>query len=163
MNTKKMRSAALAAFLGMAVASLPEQALAQTTEFTEAKVFEWWDDGFIAPEEANEILALMDEGNMHEACILAEIYAGEPCDDNLEKLREHYRGHITFKLRFDSTGSISGHREELQFTFHRLTLRLGTQELLTYKSKRGEAHFGQISTRELHSAIPLDIPLINSM
>jgi len=156
MNTKKMRSAALAAFLGTAVASLPEQALAQTTEFTEAKVFEWWDDGFIAPEEANEILALMDEGNMHEACILAEIYAGEPCDDNLEKLREHYRGHITFKLRFDSTGSISGHREELQFTFHRLTLRLGTQELLTYKSKRGEAHFGQISTRELHSAIPLD-------
>jgi hypothetical protein len=59
-------------------------------------------------------------------------------------------------VRFDSSGSVTAHREELLFIFHRATLRLGTQELLTYKSNRGEAHFGQISTRELHSGIPLD-------
>ena len=166
MNVKTLRVAAIAAFFGAAL--LP----AQSAELTEAQVFEWWDDGFIAPEEADEILALMDEGNMQEACALAEVYAGEPCDSQQTKamhganteahqqqtktMRDAYHGHYVSKIRFDSTGSVSGHREEFQFTFRRLTLRLGSQELLTYKSKRGEAHFGQISTRELHSVIPLD-------
>ena len=36
-------------------------------ELTEAKVFEWWDDGLIAPEEANEILSLMDEQRFRES------------------------------------------------------------------------------------------------
>lgn len=172
MNTKTLRAAALAAFFGAAL--LP----AHSAELTEAQVFEWWDDGFIAPEEADEILSLMDEGNMQEACALAEVYAGEPCDSNgpadepqIEAQARPartkskagrsanavaYHGHYVSKIRFDSAGNVSGHREEFQFTFRRLTLRLGSQELLTYKSKRGEAHFGQISTRELHSAIPLD-------
>ena len=134
------------------------QALA--AELTEAKVFEWWDDGIIAPEEANEILTLMDEGDMREACALAEVYAGEACwgasGAALDSVRKHYRGHYAAKLRFDSAGALSVQRHEFEFEFRRLTLRLGTQELLTYRSKRGEAHLGQISTRELHSEIPLD-------
>ena len=169
MDMEKLRAAALATLLGTAAALQP----AHSAELTEAKVFEWWDDGFIAPAEADEILSLMDEGNMQEACALAEIYAGEPCDGADESqetqvpiqvkpsrkaktARDAYHGHYVSKIRFDSAGTISGHREEFQFTFRRLTLRLGTQELLTYRSKRGEAHFGQVSTRELHSAIPLD-------
>ena len=170
MDMEKLRAAALATLLGTAAALQP----AHSAELTEAKVFEWWDDGFIAPGEADEILSLMDEGNMQEACALAEIYAGEPCDGTddpqaetqipmqvkparkAKTARDAYHGHYVSKIRFDSAGTISGHREEFQFTFRRLTLRLGTQELLTYRSKRGEAHFGQVSTRELHSTIPLD-------
>ena len=135
-------------------------ARALTAELTEAKVFEWWDDGIVTPEEADEMLALMDEGDMREACALAEVYAGESCDifpvPALDSVRKHYRGHYAAKLRFDSAGALSVQRHEFEFEFRRLTLRLGTQELLTYRSKRGEAHLGQISTRELHSEIPLD-------
>jgi hypothetical protein len=40
--------------------------------------------------------------------------------------------------------------------FYRYSLRLGTQSLLTYKNAGSEAHLGQISTKELHSNIPLD-------
>ena len=35
-------------------------------------------------------------------------------------------------------------------------MRLGTQSLLTYKNAGSEAHLGQVSTKELHSNIPLD-------
>lgn len=163
----------------------------QAAEVTEAQVFEWWDDGTIEAEEANEMLSLIDEGKMQEVCALAEIYANEPCgtgtqaifgEDELagdrtagdalaskkhagrmragksrgQKPSRHYGGHLATKVRFDSSGSVTAHREELLFHFHRATLRLGTHELLTYKGKRGEAHFGQISTRELRSAIPTD-------
>lgn len=163
----------------------------QAADVTEAQVFEWWDDGIIEAEEANEMLSLIDEGKMQEVCALAEIYANEPCgtgtpatfgkdelaDDKIagdalaskkgtgrmragksraQKPSRHYGGHLATKVRFDSSGSVTAHREELLFNFHRATLRLGTQELLTYKGNRGEAHFGQISTRELHSGIPLD-------
>ena len=47
--------------------------------FDEALVFEWWDDGIITPEEADEILSRLEEGNYDEACLLAEVYAQEPC------------------------------------------------------------------------------------
>lgn len=154
---------------------------AGATEITEAQVFEWWDDGIIEAEEANEMLSLIDEGNMQEVCALAEIYANEPCgtdsqafdgEDELAgdriagtkstgrkrapKAQKKYSGHIASKVRFDSTGSVSAQRSELRFNFHRLSLRLGSQELLTYKGKRGVAHLGQVSTRELHSEIPID-------
>ncbi|MBR4784561.1 MAG: hypothetical protein IK012_04820 [Fibrobacter sp.] len=135
-------------------------ARALTAELTEARIFEWWDDGIVTPEEADEMLALMDEGDMREACALAEVYAGEACDvfsgPALDSVRKHYSGHYIAKLRFDSSGALSAQRHDFEFEFRRLTLKLGAQELLTYKSKRGEAHFGQISTRELHSEIPLD-------
>ena len=146
-------------------------------EVTEAQVFEWWDDGTIEAGEANELLGLIDDGNMQEACALAEIYVNEPCemmatdDGGASKMpaarkssgrkrppksQKNYGGHFSAKVRFDSAGHVVAHREELRFDFHRLSLRLGTQELLTYKGKRGEAHFGQISTREMHSGVPLD-------
>ena len=163
----------------------------QAAEITEAQVFEWWDDGTIEAEEANEMLSLIDEGKIQEVCALAEIYANEPCGTGTQaifgenefagdrtagdalaskkhagrmragksrgqKPSRHYGGHLATKVRFDSSGSVTAHREELLFHFHRATLRLGTQELLTYKGYRGEAHFGQISTRELRSAIPTD-------
>ena len=135
-------------------------ARALTAELTEARIFEWWDDGIVTPEEADEMLALLDEGDMREACALAEVYAGEACDvfsgPALDSVRKHYRGHYIAKLRLDSSGALSAQRHDFEFEFRRLTLKLGAQELLTYKSKRGEAHLGQISTRELHSEIPLD-------
>ena len=172
MDMEKLRAVALAALLGMAAALLP----AHSAELTEAKIFEWWDDGTIEAKEANEMLELMDEGNMQEACALAEIYANEPCGTESadgapasktetatstkaprdKKPQKKYGGSLSTRMRLDSAGNVSAHREELRFNFHRFSLRLGTQELLTYKSKRGEAHFGQVSTRELHSAIPLD-------
>ena len=179
-----------AALVGMLFSPLATQAAeiaeAQAAEIAEAQIFEWWDDGTIEAEEANEMLSLIDEGKMEEVCALAEIYANEPCgtgeqavfaDDEfagdtpagkkragnktagksrVKKPSRHYSGHLAAKVRYDSAGHVTAHREELLFNFHRATLRLGTQELLTYKGKRGEAHFGQISTRELHSGIPLD-------
>ena len=129
---------------------------------SEAQIFEWWDDGTIEAEEANEMLSLLDEGNAQEACALAEIYASEPCEmkamnkKRTPKAQKKYGGHLAAKMRFDSAGHVDTHREEFLFNLHRLTLRLGTQELLSYKNKHGEAHFGQISTRELKSAIPTD-------
>ena len=181
-----------AALVGMLFSPLATQA----AEITETQVFEWWDDGTIGAEEANEMLTLIDEGKMEEVCALAEIYANEPCGtaeqaifgenefagdrtagdalaskkgtgrmragnktagkSRVKKPSRHYSGHLAAKVRYDSAGHVTAHREELLFNFHRATLWLGTQELLTYKGKRGEAHFGQISTRELKSAIPLD-------
>ena len=183
-----------AALAGMLFSPFATQAAeiteAQAADVTEAQVFEWWDDGTIGAEEANEMLTLIDEGKMEEVCALAEIYANEPCgtgeqavfadDEHVDKTAggmlaskkgtgrmragksrvkkpsRHYSGHLAAKVRYDSAGHVTAHREELLFNFHRATLRLGTQELLTYKGNRGEAHFGQISTRDLHSGIPLD-------
>jgi len=197
MDTKKIHLLAIAVTLGAAIFPLP----AHPADISEAQVFEWWDDGTIEASEAEEMLALLDEGRMQEACALAEIYANEPCETDTrapledgefagnntasnktaskniagnknahkpsrsnpagtrtrsKKTPRHYSGHLSSKVRFDSAGNVTAHRKELLFNFHRATLRLGSQELLTYKGKRGEAHFGQISTRELHSAIPLD-------
>lgn len=150
---------------------------------TEAEVFDWWDSGIVTPEQAEEILARLDEGNESEACILAETYAQEPCeeipsekpgkkkkrtkngangkrqmstegDKSNRELSVH--GHFLYKARFDSLGHLKSHREELELEFYRYTLRLGSQELLSYRNDGSEAHFGDISTQELHSQIPLD-------
>ena len=145
----------------------------------EAKVFDWWDNGIITADEAIEILDLLEEGNQEEACLLAQTYAQEPCDEtasgktragstlgkissgkksakapNRPSLTPH--GYIDWKGRIDSTGHLENHRTELQVQFYRYTLRLGSQELLAYKNQGSEAYFGDISTRELHSQIPLD-------
>ena len=47
--------------------------------FDAAQVFEWWDDGIITAEEADEIFSRLEEENYDEACLLAEVYAQEPC------------------------------------------------------------------------------------
>ena len=149
------------------------------TPLNEAKVFDWWDNGIITADEAIEILDLLEEGNQEEACLLAQTYAQEPCDEtasgktragstlgkissgkksakapNRPSLTPH--GYIDWKGRIDSTGHLENHRTELQVQFYRYTLRLGSQELLAYKNQGSEAYFGDISTRELHSQIPLD-------
>ena len=181
MNMKFLRFRA-ARSIAFAIAFIIAAAtFAHAEGITEAQVFGWWDDGTIEATEANELLSLLDEGNTQEACALAEVYASEPCemklaDDSADdasasktsaarkptgrkrapKAQKNYGGHFSAKARFDSTGRIDTHREEFLFNFHRATLRLGTQELLSYKSAHGEAHFGQISTRELQSAIPTD-------
>ena len=134
---------------------------------TEAQVFDWWDAGIITPEQAQEFLDLLEEGNTEEACLLAEVYAQERCEDVKKKSaparakksgHSHLRsqGYILSKIRLDSAGHVESHREELRVEFYRYTLRLGTQELLSYRNAGSEAHFGDISTRELHSHIPLD-------
>ena len=145
----------------------------------ESKVFDWWDNGIITAEEATEILDLLEEGNQEEACLLAQTYAQEPCDETassktragstLGKISSGKKsakvptrpdltphGYVDWKGRIDSTGHLESHRTELQVQFYRYTLRLGSQELLAYKNQGSEAYFGDISTRELHSQIPLD-------
>ena len=155
----------------------------QTASFDESDVFDWWDNGIISQDEAEDILSLLDEGNTQEACALAEVYAQEICTDteapppqkkatrkkssregtqkNTDKhaddgasLTPH--GYALWKTRIDSTGNPASTRKELQITFYRYRLRLGSQNLLTYRALRYEAHFGNISTRELHSLIPID-------
>lgn len=158
----------------------------ENSSLNEAQVFEWWDDGIIDGDEAHEILDLLEEGNTQEACILAEVYALESCasediapvktkkqrkaktqqpatkasvkkqarKSERPSLRPH--GYVEWKGRTDSLGHLESGRTELRFDFYRYSLRLGTQSLLTYRNEGSEAHFGQISTKELHSVIPLD-------
>ena len=145
---------------------------ATASPLDEAKVFDWWDNGIITPEEATEILDLLEEGNQEEACLLAQVYAQESCEEQPSQ-KAHSKsprrrdktpaspsliphGYIDRKGRIDSTGHLKSHRTELQVQFYRYTLRLGSQELLAYKNQGSEAYFGDISTRELHSQIPLD-------
>ena len=138
---------------------------------SEAKVFEWWDNGMIDGDEAREILDLLEENNSQEACMLAEVYALEGCSTTKNRATNRGPksptpkdkrpslvpyGYVEWSGRTDSLGHLESHRTELQLHYYRYTLRLGTQSLLTYKNAGSEAHFGQISTKELHSAIPLD-------
>ncbi len=170
-------------------------------ELTEAQVFEWWDDGIVSGEEAQEMLDLLQEGNVHEACLLAEVYALESCSEvsDSQLLREHnarqrqlvkelitaeresvrasetasrnrtanssksqegvlnkVKGYVSWKGRADSLGQLESHHTELLVEFYKFSLRLGSQELLTYRSGGAEAYFGDISTKEFHSFIPLD-------
>lgn len=142
----------------------------------EALVFGWWDDGIIDANEAREILDLLQEGNFREACLLAEIYALESCPETLTETEKQPKkrkspatknkqterpsliphGYVEWKGRTDSTGKLESHRTEININFYRYSLRLGSQELLTYKNSNTVAHFGQISTKELYSLIPID-------
>ena len=163
----------------------PTVAMSQSLD--EAKVFEWWDSGVIDGDEAREILNLIEEGNLQEACMLAEVYALEGCVTESRREKPHRKmsgkkaqgkdaahigaensqkqdarpsivphGHIEWRGRTDSLGHLESERTELRLDFYRYSLRLGTQSLLTYKNAGSEAHLGQISTKELHSNIPLD-------
>ena len=156
----------------------------ENSSLNEAQVFEWWDDGIIDGDEAHEILDLLEEGNTQEACILAEVYALESCASEEKeypkatnphnKLKTKKRtatkksgkqqeltslvphGYIEWQGRTDSLGYLENQRTDIRIDFYRYTLRLGAQSLLTYKNAGSETHFGQISTKELHSVIPLD-------
>ena len=160
-----------------------------------AQVFEWWDDGIITPEQADEIFSRIEEENYDEACLLAEVYAQEPCtfsNKTTEKKTRKKRksktaesaqsvnttqstktaqpakfttaqppsiiphGRFTWKGQYDSDGHLKKHRKELQIQFYYFKLHLGSQELLSYRRDGYEAHFGQISTLEFHSHLPLD-------
>ena len=171
----------LPAFL-IQMALILTPAYADSHGLTEAQVFEWWDDGIIDGDEAREILDLLEEGNEQEACMLAEVYALESCASGdtapaKTKKKEAKRkdaktrpkkskpesrpslvphGYIEWRGRADSLGHLESERTDLRLIFYRYSLRLGTQSLLTYRNEGSEAHFGQISTKELHSAIPLD-------
>lgn len=145
---------------------------ATASPLDEAKVFDWWDNGIISAEEATEILDLLEEGNQEEACLLAQVYAQESCEkppSQAARPKSPRRtgktpvrpslvphGYVDWKGRIDSTGHLESQRTELQVQFYRYTLRLGSQELLAYKNQGSEAYLGDISTRELHSQIPLD-------
>lgn len=150
---------------------LATSSFAAISTLTESQVFEWWDDGIISAEEAQEMLDLLQEDNVHEACILAEIYALETCEATMEKpekiskkrgkkkepaAKKSVSGHLSWKAQTDSLGLLEKSNLNFQLSFYRFNLRLGTQELLTYKNKNAEAYFGQISTKEFHSHIPLD-------
>lgn len=157
--------------------------LAAGQDLNEARVFEWWDNGIITAEEATEILDLLEEDNREEACLLAQVYAQETCGEAPTKEIDRDKpaksanrevpakstarkgkdrpslvphGYALWKGRIDSTGHLESYRTELQVQFYRYRLHLGSQELLSYRNAGSEAHFGQVSTRELHSQIPLD-------
>lgn len=149
--------------------------------FDAAQVFEWWDDGLITAEQADEIFSRLEEDNYDEACLLAEVYAQEPCQIKKEKRphnkRKHKKenvpratkathastiasivphGRASWKGQYDSEGHLKKHRKELQLQFYYFKLRLGSQELISYRRDNFESYFGQISTLELHSHLPLD-------
>ena len=140
------------------------------SQINEAQVFEWWDNGIIDGDEAREMLDLLEEDNVQEACLLAEVYALESCTSPQNKISKKKPastkkdkrlslapyGYAEWNGRTDSLGRLESQRTELQLHFYRYTLRLGSQSLLTYKNAGSEAYFGQISTKELHSVIPLD-------
>lgn len=161
-----------------------------------AQVFEWWDDGIITPEEADEIFTRLEEENYDEACLLAEVYAQEPCVTTAASTTKSTRkkrknktaksvrssdsahsaeathsaqatksappptliphGRVSWNGQYDSDGHLKKHREELLIQFYYFKLRLGSQELLSYRRDGYESHFGQISTLEFHSHLPLD-------
>lgn len=142
-------------------------AAAPKAAVTEAQVFDWWDAGIITPEQAEEFLSLLDEGNTEEACLLAEVYAQESCEEKQESRKKSRAtkerrpslrptGYALSKIRLDSLGHVESHREELRVSFYRYTLLLGTQELLSYRNAGSEAHLGDISTKEVHNHIPID-------
>lgn len=156
--------------------------------FDEGQVFEWWDDGIITPEQADEILSRFEEENYDEACLLAEVYAQEPCATSPKQEKKLHKkktkvakstspknkkiaqspksvqeapsivphGRFTWKGQYDSDGHLKKHRRELQVQFYHFKLHLGSQELLSYQRDGFESYFGQISTIELHSHVPLD-------
>ena len=149
---------------------------AATQPITEAQVFEWWDDGIITPEEADEIFSRLEEQNYDEACLLAEVYAQEPCATPKKKQAKPRtkkksqpppkvakdtvsiipHGHLAWKAQYDSDGHLKKLRKELQVRFYYFRFRMGSQELLSYRRDGLEAHFGQVSTLEIHSHLPLD-------
>lgn len=208
-----VRRGALAAriFLGVLCAgALTGPAFAY--KLSESQIFEWWDAGLVAADEAEEMLALLDEGNLEEACMLAEIYAFEPCDgesiedatsesdredsgkaDKVSKRKKravksgsaaksvksakadkadgravksakadgrkgllNLGGYVLYKARYDSSGRLKSHREELLLEFYRFSLRLGSREQFAYRYKHGNAYLGQFSWRELRTSIPTD-------
>jgi len=144
--------------------------------FDEAQVFEWWDDGIITSEEADEIFSRLEEENYDEACLLAEVYAQEPCDtpspEPPKPKRKKKRakqtksaptvpsivphGRFSWKGQYDSDGHLKKQYSELHIKFYYFKFRHGSQELLSYRRDGLEAHFGQISTIELYSHLPLD-------
>ncbi len=179
----------LTALLFFAAIALP-QSHAQESEqaaLDEAQVFEWWDDGIITPEEADEIFSRLEEENYEEACLLAEVYAQEPCAlkktkpkksktpkaPRTERSRQKRKtakkeqaapgapsivphGRISWKGQYDSDGHLKKLRKELLIQFYYFRLHLGSQELLSYRRDGFEANFGQVSTLEFHSHLPLD-------
>lgn len=157
----------------LAILGMKSMAAATTIEnapLDESKIFEWWDDGIVTAEEAREMLDLLQEGNEREACFLAEIYALENCGETIVRPKEasqkaprqqpekkpKVQGRLLWKAQMDSLGELGKSRYGLQLEFYRFNLRLGSQELLSYRNKNAEAFFGQFSTRELHNQIPLD-------
>ena len=77
-----------------------------------AQVFEWWDDGIITPEEADEIFTRLEEENYDEACLLAEVYAQEPCVTTTASTTKSTRKKRTNKTAKSVRSSDSAHSAE---------------------------------------------------
>lgn len=141
---------------------------------SEAKVFEWWDDGLIDGNEASEMLDLLEQGNLEEACLMAEVLVQESCpakeksesrpakqkkgksNGNEDKLLKTLHGHVLLKTRTDSLGHVKNFYKALSLQFYHFTLKLGNQNILSYNHQGAAAHLGQISARELGNLIPMD-------
>lgn len=133
-----------------------------TRPIQESQIFDWWDDGLITAEEANELLDLIQDENFEEACLLSQALALETCDDVRRQKDVHKtpslnpEGYVSWTARMDSLGMLERQFTDLNIKFYRYSLHLGTHAQLSYKNEGSEAYFGQISSKEFHSLIPTD-------
>lgn len=152
----------------------PEQitlaAIGSEAPVSESQIFDWWDDGLISGEEAQELFQLVEEENFEEACHLAEALTLETCQEKkapgkpkkVPKKKHTQRpslephGSVTWKIRVDSLGDEESRTLDIHLKFYRYTLRLGTHSQLAYKNDGAEAYFGQIASKEFHSLLPTD-------
>lgn len=159
----------LFAFLKLASLSL-----AINQPLDETKVFEWWDDGLVTPEEASEILDLIQEGNFEEACRLSETLALESCEEKISGPKKKRpvkastpkrdrkvsvfspEGYVAWTARMDSLGNLEKQFTDMNIRFYRYSLHLGSHSQLAYRNEGHEAYFGQIASNEFHSLLPTD-------
>ncbi|MCQ2097370.1 MAG: hypothetical protein MJY87_05425 [Fibrobacter sp.] len=148
-----------------AVCSRAETMDSVYTFLNENRIFEWWDDGLITGEEAEEILSKIEEDNFAEACHLAEALAlencaprGKPAEKERTTLEKagSIKGFFAYKVKADSAGKIRDTFLDLDMNFYRFHLHLGSRQQLSYRHRGAEAYFGQIASREFHSQIGTD-------
>lgn len=110
----------------------------------ESQIFEWWDDGLITAEQANEILSQLDFGNIEEACIMAQVYAQETCEIETQttvkkrskgknKKRERHTDKST-KSSSSITADSQQHRASLWHPHGRISYRMRLDSAGTYEN-----------------------------
>lgn len=140
--------------------------------FGRERIFEedafWaYEDGMIAYEELEELLALIGEDE-REACALWAAFGGDPCD---KTLGEHFQdldfhGKAKYSALFDSAGGRIRERMNVELRLRKFSLvvrasrdddgmRLGKWRLV-YRDKKSFSALGYLSGADIGSALSLD-------
>lgn len=140
--------------------------------FSREQVFEedafWaYEDGMIAYEELEELLAQIGEDD-REACALWAAFGGDPCDKTLgEKLDDlNFHGRAKYSSLFDSSGGRIRERLNVETRLQRFTFsvrasrdadgfHLGKWRAL-YRDKKSFSALGYLSGADIFSALSLD-------